>query len=58
VVEADITASTLDNTMNGPGSQGKIVMEAKVASEPEALVAFFEVLGFSVKQLGIEAASP
>jgi transposase len=29
-------------------AQGKIVKEAKVASEPEALVAFFETLGFAV----------
>ena len=27
----------------------KIVKEAKVASEPEALVSFFETLGFAVK---------
>jgi transposase len=36
-------------------AQGKIVKEAKVASEPEALVLFFEALGFSVKQMGLEA---
>jgi transposase len=36
-------------------AQGKIVKEAKVASEPEALVSFFEGLGFSVKQIGLEA---
>jgi transposase len=36
-------------------AQGKIVKEAKVASEPEALVAFFKVLGFAVKQIGLEA---
>jgi transposase len=34
---------------------GKIVKEAKVASEPEALVSFFEALGFAVKQIGLEA---
>jgi hypothetical protein len=28
-------------------AQGKIVKEAKVSSEPEALVAFFEALGFA-----------
>jgi transposase len=29
--------------------QGKIMKEAKVASEPEALVCFFKELGFPVK---------
>jgi transposase len=36
-------------------AQGKIVKEAKVASEPEALVTFFETLGFAVKRIGLEA---
>ena len=36
-------------------AQGKIVKEAKVASEPEALVAFFAAFGFAVKQIGLEA---
>jgi transposase len=36
-------------------AQGKIVKEAKVASEPEALVAFVKALGFAVKQIGLEA---
>src|SRR6516164_3909644 len=36
-------------------AQGKIVKEAKVASEPEAVVAFFEALGFAVKRIGFEA---
>ena len=36
-------------------AQGKIVREAKVASEPEALVAFFASLGFAVKRIGLEA---
>jgi transposase len=34
---------------------GKIVKEAKVSSEPEALVSFFEALGFAVKRIGLEA---
>ena len=33
-------------------AQGKIVREAKVASEPESLVAFFGSLGFAVKRCG------
>ena len=36
-------------------AQGKIVKEAKVASEPEGVVAFFEALGFAVKRIGLEA---
>ena len=36
-------------------AQGKIVREAKVASEPESLVAFFGSLGFAVKRNGLEA---
>ena len=34
---------------------GVVVKEAKVASEPEALVAWFSTLGFSVKRIGLEA---
>jgi transposase len=36
-------------------SQGKIVKEAKVTSEREALVCFFKGLGFPVKRIGLEA---
>jgi transposase len=36
-------------------AQGKIVKEAKVASQPEALVTFFEALGFAVKRIELEA---
>ena len=35
--------------------RGKIVKEAKVASEPEALVYFFKELGFPVNRIGLEA---
>jgi len=35
--------------------EGKIVKEAKVASEPEDLIAFFAALGFAVKRVGLEA---
>ena len=34
---------------------GKIVREAKVASEPEALVVFFCQLGVAVTRIGLEA---
>jgi transposase len=36
-------------------AQGKIVKEANVASEPEAVVTFFKRLGFAVKRIGFEA---
>jgi transposase len=36
-------------------SQGKIVKEAKVTSEPETLVCFFKGLGFPMKRIGLEA---
>jgi transposase len=36
-------------------AQGKIVKEAKVSSEPEALVSFFKGLGFPMKRIGLEA---
>ena len=36
-------------------AQGKIVKEAKVASEPEALIGFFETLGIAVDRIGLEA---
>ena len=35
--------------------RGKIVKEAKVASEPEAFVCFFKELGFPVNRIGLEA---
>lgn len=36
-------------------AQGRIVKEAKVASDPEALVEWLKGLGFAVKQIGLEA---
>src|SRR5499427_3002869 len=35
--------------------RGKVVKEAKVASEPEALVCFFKELGVPVNRIGLEA---
>lgn len=35
--------------------KGKIVREAKVASEPEALIAWFRSLGFDLARIGLEA---
>ena len=37
------------------GSSGKIVREAKVASEPEALIGWFGSLGFYLARIGLEA---
>ena len=36
-------------------TQGKIVKETKVASEPEALIDFFGSQDFAVKRIGLEA---
>jgi transposase len=36
-------------------ASGKIVREARVASEPEALIAWFESLGFGLERIGLEA---
>ncbi|MGX9432717.1 IS110 family RNA-guided transposase [Bradyrhizobium sp. LeoA1S1] len=36
-------------------ANGKIVREAKVASEPEALIAWFRLLGYGLERIGLEA---
>lgn len=38
-------------------AQGNLVKEAKVASEPEALIGFFEGSGLSMGRIGLEACS-
>jgi transposase len=37
--------------------EGRIVKEARLASEPEALVAFFRGLGLALERIGLEACS-
>src|SRR3954453_23834981 len=37
--------------------EGRIVREARVASEPEALVAFLRGLGLALERIGLEACS-
>jgi transposase len=37
------------------GTSGNIVRESEVASEPEALIAWFRSLGFAVARIGLEA---
>ena len=34
---------------------GKIVREQRIASEPEALIAWFRGLGFELERIGLEA---
>jgi len=36
-------------------ASGKIVREGEVASEPEALIAWFGALGFGLARIGLEA---
>ena len=36
-------------------ANGRILREAKVASEPEALIAWFGSIGFGVERIGLEA---
>ena len=36
-------------------ASGKILREAKVASEPEALIAWFRLSGFALERVGLEA---
>jgi transposase len=52
---AGIDVSLEQSSMCIVDASGKIVREAKVASEPEALVDFFRQLGLPVVRLGLEA---
>ena len=50
-----IDVSLKDSSICVVDAAGRIVREAKVASEPEALVAWFGGLGLKVTRLGLEA---
>jgi transposase len=52
---AGIDVSLKDSSICVVDSAGRIVREAKVASEPEALIAWFRRLGLVVTQIGLEA---
>src|SRR5689334_4785647 len=52
---AGIDVSLKDSSVCVVDAAGRIVREAKVASEPEALVAWFGGLGFAVTRIGLEA---
>lgn len=36
-------------------AKGKVIKEAKVGSDPDSLVAFFQGLGFAIDRIGLEA---
>src|SRR5690349_10227069 len=52
---AGIDVSLKDSSVCVVDAAGRIVREAKVASEPEALVAWFGGLGLAVTRIGLEA---
>src|SRR5262245_18498025 len=52
---AGIDVSLKDSSLCVVDTSGKIVREDTVASEPEALIAWFSELGFEVTRIGLEA---
>jgi transposase len=52
---AGIDVSLKESSVCVVDATGQILREAKVASEPEALVAWFRTLGFEVSRIGLEA---
>lgn len=52
---ARIDVSLEESSVCVVDSVGRIVREAKVASELDALVGFFRALGFAVDRIGLEA---
>ena len=54
---AGLDVSLDETTVCVVGEEGRIAKEARVPSEPEALVAFFRSLGLAVERVGLEACS-
>jgi hypothetical protein len=52
---ARIDVSLEDSSVCVLDGSGKIVREAKVLSEPDALIAWFGSLGFGLERIGLEA---
>jgi len=52
---AGIDVSLKESSVCVVDSAGKVVREVKVASEPEALVRYFDELGLPVDRIGLEA---
>lgn len=52
---AGIDVSLEESSICVVDTDGKIIREVKVASEPEVLAAFFETAGFVVSRIGLEA---
>ena len=53
--DAGIDVSLEQSRVRVVDAAGRIVREAKVASEPEALVRFFGQLGVAMTRIGLEA---
>ena len=54
---AGIDVSLEDSSICVVDADGKIIREAKVPSDPEALARFFREAGFATSRIGLEAAS-
>jgi transposase len=54
---AGLDVSLDETTVCVVGEEGRIAKEARVPSEPEALVTFFQGLGLAVERIGLEACS-
>jgi transposase len=55
---AGLDVSLEETAIRVVDEEGRIVKETRVASEPEALVAFFRGLGLALERIGLEACSP
>ena len=52
---AGIDVSLKESSVCVLDATGKVIREAKVASEPEALIAWFKELGLGMSLIGLEA---